>query len=155
VRAEVPMVAALLLLLLGAPSAWILTPPYPTPGELIDSSLSALTARLGPPAGEIPRIHPGRSFAWQKSRLFAVWTLRADWNSPSPGAMTPADDVSRCLRIEWVAAWANVMLPCKAVSRARVMHRFSALYDRPQVVAPGNEDACSSLRLVKHDPVVP
>ena len=54
---------------LVAASVWILIPPYPPPGELLDLTLPVLVAKFGLPNGSIPLSqmprHPATQVAWE------------------------------------------------------------------------------------------
>ena len=116
-------IVGLLVAVMGL--VWVLVPPFPSPGTLLDKSLQALTMQLGPSHEVAPPmpapLRAGKTVAWLKSRGIAVWEVQADWTTPSADSLSPPDMVSRCLRLKWAPAWTGVLLPCEAVARARVM----------------------------------
>ena len=105
--------------------AWVLVPPFPSPETLINSSLTALTGRFGPPHDLPPEtpapLRSAKSVAWTRSRVVAVWMLQADWNKAPPNPVAHPDMVSRCLRVSWAPDWLGAFLPCKAVVIGQVM----------------------------------
>ena len=119
------VVVGALVLVVGL--VWVLVPPFPAPGTLMDRPLSALTKQLGPPRELMPQgpspLRLGKSVAWEKSRGIAFWTLQADWTEEPVDPLRTPDMVSRCLRLKWAPEWLGVVLflPCEAVGRARVM----------------------------------
>jgi hypothetical protein len=120
-RSAVAIVAVIILLGL----VWVLVPPFPAPADLIDKSPQALTMQLGSShdvALAVPApLRPWRTVAWEKSRGIAVWELQANWARAPADPLSPPDVISRCLRVSWAPAWADVVLPCEAVARGRVM----------------------------------
>jgi hypothetical protein len=118
------LVAAVVVILVLVTVVRSVTPPFPSPGSLLDKSYGAIVAELGAPADIdpnakwSPKLRSGKSVAWVKSWPFAVWTLQIDYRSTSFGPEARPDSVSRCLESKW--SWVNWVLPCEAIFRARV-----------------------------------
>jgi hypothetical protein len=116
------IIATICASFLAAVSTWLLIPPFPSPSELQDTPLAALTQKFGHPDDSPPmpqfRNLPVKWFSWRKSRGFAVWTLRVNYREPLD-PLSPPDGVSRCLetRLELI----NVLLPCEMMMRGRVL----------------------------------
>jgi len=114
---------AAVIVLLGL--VWVLVPPFPSPNTLIDKSLPALTMQFGSSHEvtlSVPApVHPWKTVAWEKPRGIATWQFRATWTRAPADPLAPPDMVSRCLHINGAPALADLVLPCEAIFRGRVM----------------------------------
>jgi hypothetical protein len=118
------LVAAVVVILVLVTLVRSVTPPFPSPGSLLDKSYAAIDAELGAPADIDPnakwppKLRSAKSVAWVKPWPLAVWTLQIDYRLTSFGPEARPDSVSRCLESKW--SWVNWVLPCEAIFRARV-----------------------------------